>query len=550
MSTTPPPGPWRDAHLHLAEHGLELACINLADCATLDEALQRIAQRADETPSETGWLKATGARAEAWPQRRLPNAEELHHAGGGRKVLVVSFDHHMMSVSRRVLEMGGVTRSTPSEYRSSSAFGGSVGAIEKDPETGEPTGVLIEAACDIVRALRPEVTPDERTEAIRAAQDDLIRLKIVEVHDMFATADLVSALHRLDTSGALALNVVLYAPPAHLEGVIDAIAACAPSPRVRLGGLKLFTDGTLNSRTASMLAPYADPNPAHPAGTPFYTDDELRGFMRDMRQRDLDIAAHAIGDAAVRRLLDLWESFDDASQSTLRAPSTRGFIDEGDIDRLCRLSAAGCGVDAAVPPADGYGGDRALAGRGARIGRSRCATCSMRASGAVDPAQHRAGFGYAGGAPPIRWTTCKPRRSSSRAEGWGRSAIALRAGDLGGGMRCADAPVGLKESPRAPHWRHAGGTEPRQGGPSGSGSESEQEAHAHDEHPFVFEPVIDILKNRQLHADLRGPAPVLIEQTRREHDLGVAVGLVRAVEFGDGVPRGVGVALVLLRRVR
>ncbi|MCA9307526.1 MAG: amidohydrolase family protein [Phycisphaerales bacterium] len=334
MSTTPPPGPWRDAHLHLAEHGLELACINLADCATLDEALQRIAQRADETPSETGWLKATGARAEAWPQRRLPNAEELHHAGGGRKVLVVSFDHHMMSVSRRVLEMGGVTRSTPAEYRSSSAFGGSVGAIEKDPETGEATGVLIEAACDIVRTLRPEVTPDERTEAIRAAQDDLIRLKIVEVHDMFATADLVSALHRLDTSGALALNVVLYAPPAHLEGVIDAIAACAPSPRVRLGGLKLFTDGTLNSRTASMLAPYADPNPAHPAGTPFYTDAELLNFMRDMRQRDLDIAAHAIGDAAVRRLLDLWESFDDASQSTLRLEHAQ-FIDEGDIDRLC-----------------------------------------------------------------------------------------------------------------------------------------------------------------------------------------------------------------------
>ena len=310
MSTTPPPGPWRDAHLHLAEHGLELACINLADCATLDEALQRIAQRADETPSETGWLKATGARAEAWPQRRLPNAEELHHAGGGRKVLVVSFDHHMMSVSRRVLEMAGVTPSTPSEYRSSSAFGGSVGAIEKDPETGEATGVLIEAACDIVRTLRPEVTPDERTEAIRAAQDDLIRLKIVEVHDMFATADLVSALQRLDSSGDLALNVVLYAPPAHLGGVIEALRACAPSPRVRLGGLKLFTDGTLNSRTAWMLEPFADAPPAHPSGTPMMTNEEIAHACWVARSHGLPIAAHAIGDGAVRAVLNAIESTD------------------------------------------------------------------------------------------------------------------------------------------------------------------------------------------------------------------------------------------------
>lgn len=331
-----PAPPWRDAHLHLAEHGQELSCVQLADAASLEDCLRRIANDADATRGDTGWIKATGARAEAWPERRLPSAEELHEAGRGRPVLVVSFDHHAMSVSRRVLEMAGVTRDTPAAYASDAAFGGSTGTVEKDAATGEPTGVFVEAACDIVRAVRPEVTLAERTQSIRAAQHDLLRLGIVEVHDMFATADLVRALAALERAGELELKVRLYAPPAHLEGVIAALAeAEMRADRVALGGLKLFTDGTLNSRTAFMLRPYADPPAAHPCGTPFYTDGELRGFMERMRNRGIDIAAHAIGDGAVRRLLDLWGSFDDASGSTLRIEHAQ-FVDERDVARFAR----------------------------------------------------------------------------------------------------------------------------------------------------------------------------------------------------------------------
>ncbi len=334
-----PPPPWRDAHLHLAEHGQELSCVQLADAASLEDCLRRIAAEADRAPRDAGWIKATGARAEAWPERRLPRAGELHEAGRGRPVLVVSFDHHAMSVSRRVLEMAGVTRDTPDAYASDAAFGGSTGVIEKDAATGEPTGVFVEAACDIVRAVRPAVTLAERTESIRVAQRDLLRLGIVEVHDMFATADLVRALAALERAGELELKVRLYAPPAHLKGVIAALAETEMrADRVALGGLKLFTDGTLNSRTASMLEPYADPPAAHPRGTPFYSDEELLGHMRMVRGRGIGLAAHAIGDAAVRRLLDLWGSFDDASGSTLRIEHAQ-FVHESDIWRFAPMGA-------------------------------------------------------------------------------------------------------------------------------------------------------------------------------------------------------------------
>lgn len=341
MTPPPPPPrpPWRDAHLHLAEHGQELSCVRLADTASLADCLRRIAAEADRAPCETGWIKATGARAEAWPERRLPRAGELHEAGRGRPVLVVSFDHHAMSVSRRVLEMAGVTRDTPGAYASDAAFGGSTGMVEKDAATGEPTGVFVEAACDIVRAVRPEVSLAERTESIRAAQRDLLRLGVVEVHDMFATADLVRALAGLERAGELELQVRLYAPPAHLEGVIAALAdAALRADRVALGGLKLFTDGTLNSRTAFMLRPYAEPPAAHPRGTPFYSDEELLGFMRMVRGRGIGLAAHAIGDAAVRRLLDAWGSLGPADGSTLRVEHAQ-FVHESDISRFASMGA-------------------------------------------------------------------------------------------------------------------------------------------------------------------------------------------------------------------
>jgi predicted amidohydrolase YtcJ len=80
------------------------------------------------------------------------------------------------------------------------------------------------------------------------------------------------------------------------------------SGRIVFAGLKLFTDGTLNSRTASMLEPFADPIEAHPRGTPLFTDDQLIHHFRWARERHYAVATHAIGDAAVRQVLDCWDA--------------------------------------------------------------------------------------------------------------------------------------------------------------------------------------------------------------------------------------------------
>ena len=113
---------------------------------------------------------------------------------------------------------------------------------------------------------------------------------------------------------------------------------------MRFGGLKLFTDGTLNSRTAFMLEPYADPIPDHPLGTPLMSEREIAGHLRRAQSEGFDVAAHAIGDGAVRRMLDCYEALPEAGGGragkgfTLRVEHAQ-FLDERDAPRFASLSA-------------------------------------------------------------------------------------------------------------------------------------------------------------------------------------------------------------------
>lgn len=320
----------RDAHIHLAEHGRERSWLAVGDCTDREMCLDRIASAAAELPAD-GWLTASGLRTEAWSDPTPPDADALHEATDGRRVTLHSFDHHAMVVSRRVLELAGINDATP------------------DPEGGfivrrggEATGLLLESACDFVRAVTPEATVNDRKAWIREAQQELRALDIAEVHDMHAIPDFARALLELEAEDALELDVHLYVPPWAFDEVRTIMAAAVDSKRVHLSGIKLFTDGTLNSRTAHMLHPFAHPIESHPRGTPLLSDDEIRSTFARAAEAGVEVATHAIGDGAVRRLLDLHERFDGTVR--LRVEHAQ-FIDEADIPRFPRQ-----GVIASMQP--------------------------------------------------------------------------------------------------------------------------------------------------------------------------------------------------------
>lgn len=323
--------PLRDAHLHLAELGEELSCIQLADCRSREECLERIAVAAGFASACGGWVRAVGARNESWPDPRWPAAQEVDEAAHGRPAIIESFDHHALVASAAALSAAGIDRDTPDPPR---------GLIERS--AGEPTGLLLEAACQLVRRAMPAPTHDDLLAHLRAAVAELRRHGIVEAHDMLARPVVADALFELDSRGELDLTILLYAPREHFEELAMRFNR-RRSPHIRLAGLKIFTDGTLNSRTALMLHDYAEPIPGLPRGKPIMSSDEIEESIRFADSRGYPVAAHAIGDAAVRACLDAIERV---------RPGTPGqriehaqFIDEADIPRFARL-----GVIASMQP--------------------------------------------------------------------------------------------------------------------------------------------------------------------------------------------------------
>lgn len=327
------PADLRDAHLHLAEHGASLRAVDLSSCASADEALQRIALAA-QALAPGAWVRAIGARPEGWRERAWPSAGRIEEAAGGRPCIVRSFDHHALAASVSALRAAGVEPSTPEPEG---------GVIVR--EGGRPTGVLLEKACDLVWAAAPAPTMDERREHVRTALADLRALGYVEVHDMLSEPWLGPVLADLADRGeedALAVRVLLYAPIDTAEQTLES-AEHWTRETVRLAGAKLFLDGTLNSRTAWMLRPYAEPVGGLAHGKAMYDREGLDAALSRCDILGLPPAMHAIGDGAVRAALDAVER---VGVSTVGARIEHcEVIDEADVPRFAEL-----GVIASVQP--------------------------------------------------------------------------------------------------------------------------------------------------------------------------------------------------------
>ncbi len=338
----------REHHAHIAAYGQSLALPNLADCGSLAECLDRVRDAAAEVRAG-GWVRMLGARIESWPERRWPTLLELDRAASHRSCVIMSFDHHAAAANTSAMRAGGVRAGQPVPPK---------GVVCVDAE-GAATGLLLEHAAYKVWEAAPEPTRDEIRAHVLAGLTALKALGYTEVHDMHSQEWLGPVLAGLERAGELPVDrVLLYPNVTKLEGV-HAQRARWESERVRLAGGKLFADGTLNSRTALMLAPYKQPLEGLPLGQMMATPAEVSRSLELTTSLGLHLAVHAIGDGAVRMVLDEWErhqgnkgSRDQAGSSIPRSlvpssPSLRiehcELIDEQDVPRFAKLNVV-CSV--------------------------------------------------------------------------------------------------------------------------------------------------------------------------------------------------------------
>ncbi len=324
-----------DGHVHL-ESGLSLVRgVDLTGVPDREEWLRRIRARAEELEAET-WI--VGGR---WDHTLTPGAEwptraELDAVAPDHPVSLSHIDGHYTWVNSRALEIAGVTATTPDPEG---------GRVVRDPETGQPTGILLETASGLVSRHIPALSDAERRDVLRETIARANRLGITSVHNM-------TGLSRVDDYLALAeagdLNLRVWMGVTGAAGDMErlvakrdrverAMRAVNGGPRFAIGYVKLMADGVLSARTAALLEPYADD--ASVTGLPRTTSDELSASVTTVNRAGFPVAIHAIGDAAVRMSLDAFERSAEAG-ATPSLPNRIEHIEvvsPEDADRFTRL---------------------------------------------------------------------------------------------------------------------------------------------------------------------------------------------------------------------
>ena len=300
---------FHDAHCHVLGFGLSLAMVSLADVRAIPDLVRRLQTRADEGNADPEtWIRGRGYSQNVLAERRHPARHDLDAVAGGRPfVLITHASGHAVSVSSRVLQRAGITRETPDPPG---------GTIVRD-ETGEPTGVLLETAVDLAYRVAPAPTPAEKVAALGAAGRALNAMGITSAVDATwgvsawdSTAE-IPFYHEAASSGALSVRCSLMMTLAYLASLDTVPAPGDPTTEsewVRIGPAKIFTDGALTTRTAFLRSPFlrSSFNQSDSLGTAVWTADELDHMVARVHAAGWQVAAHAIGDAAIDLCLDAY----------------------------------------------------------------------------------------------------------------------------------------------------------------------------------------------------------------------------------------------------
>lgn len=330
-----------DAHQHQLYTGLARQGVD-GRAAGIDELVERIGAGAARQPPGS-WIEAAGYDDNAFRERRHPTRADLDRAAPGHPVLVTRTCGHAMAVNSRALAAAGV------DARTLDPPGG---RIERDPATGDPTGVLHEKAMEMVRRRLPPPPPDRLESAIVDAAQENLELGITSVWEPSVEPDHVAAYRRLADGGRLPLRVTMAQKRVLRSGELVPLPEPARGRTLSMAGVKLFQDGAIAPRTAALSTPYAgEPDNR---GLLIWPQSELDAVVADAHRAGLQVSIHAIGDEAIRSALAAIEAAVVADPRPHRHRIEHCGLPLGDLPE--RLGAAGV-IPILQPPFLRFHGD-------------------------------------------------------------------------------------------------------------------------------------------------------------------------------------------------
>ncbi len=292
---------FNDAHVHFTDGGVQLDSVQLNDATSPQEFVRRIQERAAKS-AKGEWLLGGDWDETKWSPAVLPTKELIDAATPETPVAVGRYDGHMVLANSLALKLAGITAQTPDPAG---------GVIVRDRQ-GNPTGALKDAAQDLLFKVVPVRSHDQRRHAIERALEHAASLGVTSVQHMNPDYADIAIYSELLEEGKLTTRI--YAAPliTQVEDQVKiGIRRAFGGPYLRIGGVKAYADGSLGSTTAYFFEPFLDQ-----PGNRGLLSDEMQpiSLMRDRMMRadaaGLQICTHAIGDAGISAILDIYSEIE------------------------------------------------------------------------------------------------------------------------------------------------------------------------------------------------------------------------------------------------
>ncbi|MEO6864480.1 MAG: amidohydrolase family protein [Gemmatimonadaceae bacterium] len=318
-----------DAHGHLTELGATLHEADLAGSLSYDEVIERTKKHAGTVPRGE-WVMGHGWDQNRWASKQFPTSDALTRAFPDNPVVLERIDGHALLANARAMQAAGVTAATKDPVG---------GRIIRDA-SGNPTGVFVDNAQDIIGRAVPPPTAAQLEQSISAAIAEVHRWGLVSIHDPGEPRKIIDVMESMASKGNFDLRgYILIA-----DDSADIAHYYTLGPRSELYGghlwvrsIKLYADGALGSRGAALLSPYSD-DPGN-SGLLVSSEAHLQAVATSALRHGFQVATHAIGDRGNRNALDAYEA-------ALRAVPTANhrfrvehaqILDPADIPRFAEL---------------------------------------------------------------------------------------------------------------------------------------------------------------------------------------------------------------------
>jgi predicted amidohydrolase YtcJ len=322
-----------DSHCHIFGIGEREMQFNMEGINSLEDFLARVKERVDKT-SPGKWIVGRGWIETFWKPPQFPTRQDLDKIAPNNPVFLTRADGHASIANSAALKIAGIDRKTPDP------FGGQI--LKKN---GEPNGMLLDHAQDLVAKNIPKATQAEREEALLRGLDREIKLGWCEIQNAGSHKEDIDLIHNAFRAGKIKSRFVnaVYGPGEDAQNFLPEGATInAFDYHFTQRTIKVLFDGALGSRGAALLKPYSDA--PETSGLLREKPEDLRPMFEEALRRGIQVETHALGDRANRLILDLYEQAFKAvpaDERKIREPRWRiehaQIVDADDIPRFAKL---------------------------------------------------------------------------------------------------------------------------------------------------------------------------------------------------------------------